>query len=132
MSPGLLPVCDDMGKFKKQDLIYLLKLEVSIIEGGNYGRPVLMPWRNITILRDCVTCLNVSETECRHSCNDCFLLEHVPESRRQEKVPCHFIPLNDKGDTIATLEERGHRKEAEKALLNWIRATIKKLEEEPD
>ncbi len=122
-----------MGKFKKQDLIYLLKLEVSIIEGGNYGRPVLMPWRNITLLRDCVTCLNVAGgVEAHHACNDCFLLEHVPEIHRQENMPCHFIPLNDKGDTIAALDSGGHRKEAEKALLNWIRATIKKLEEEPD
>ncbi len=121
-----------MGKFKKQDLIYLLKLEVSIIEGGNYGRPVLMPWRNITLLRDCVTCLNIAGEESVHACHDCFLLEHVPESHRLESMPCHFIPLNERGDTIAALDKRGHRKEAEKALLNWIRATIKRLEEDPD
>ncbi len=121
-----------MGNFRKQDLIYLLKLEVSIIEGGNYGRPVLMPWRNITLLRDCVTCLNVAGFEEGHSCHDCFLLEHVPVGCRNENMPCHHIPLNDKGDTIATLDRKGRRKEAEKALLNWIRSTIKKLEEEPD
>ena len=121
-----------MGRFRKQDLIYLLKLEVSIIEGGNYGRPVLMPWRNITLLRDCVTCLNVGGLEGHHACQDCFLIEHVPEDARQERMPCHYIPLNEKGDTIAALDLQGKRKEAEKALLTWIRETIKKLEQEPD
>ncbi len=121
-----------MGRFKKKDLIYLLKLEVSIIEGGNYGRPVLMPWRNIILLRDCVTCLNMAGIDGPHKCQDCFLIDHVPEGCKQESVPCHYIPLNEKGETIAMLDRQGKRKEAEKALLNWIRETIKKLEQEPD
>jgi hypothetical protein len=121
-----------MGRFGKQDLLYLLKLEMSIIQGGGYGRPVMVSWRNITLMRDCVTCLNVVGLEPEHRCGECFLIEHVPESHRLENIPCHFIPLNKNGETIETLDRQGRHKEAQKALLDWIRATIRRLEDEPE
>jgi hypothetical protein len=121
-----------MPRFTKQDIIHLLKLEASIIEGGNFGRPVLLPWRGLTVLRDCLSCLNVAGFEDQRSCGSCFLLDHVPKRHRRSKLPCHHIPLNEKGDTIADLDRRGEQNEAPRVLLNWIRDFIKKLEEEPD
>ena len=112
--------------------MYLLKLEMGIIQGGGYGRPVVVSWRDVRLMRDCVTCLNVVDSESEHQCHECFLLEHVPDSHRQEKVPCHFIPLNQNGETIAELNRQGKRAEAQAALLDWIGSTIQKIEQEPD
>lgn len=121
-----------MSKFKKQDLLYLLKLEMGMIQGGGYGRSVLLSWRDVKLVRDCVTCLNILDAENDHQCHDCFLLEHVPELHKQEKVPCHFIPLNNNGETVAELNRQGRRTDAQAALLDWIGATIRKIEAEPD
>ena len=121
-----------MARFTKKDMIHLLKLEASIIEGGNYGRPVLLPWRGLAILRECLSCLNVAGLEYQRSCGSCFLLEHVPKHHRAKKIPCHYIPLNEEGDTIAAFDKRGRPNEAATVLLTWIRETIKKIEDEPD
>jgi hypothetical protein len=121
-----------MARFTKQEMIHLLRLEASIIEGGNYGRPVLLPWRGLPVLRECLSCLNVAGVEDQRSCGSCFLLEHVPKRHHRKKLPCHHIPLNEEGDTIAAFDKRGRQNEASIALLTWIRETIKKLEEEPE
>ncbi len=121
-----------MGRFNKKEVIEALKLELDIIANGGYGRSVRTPWRPTTLFRDSVTCLNVGETERRHPCTECFLIEHVPDKDKTQDIPCHYIPLNEKGETIASLEERAEREDAEQALLNWIRATIERLEREPD
>jgi hypothetical protein len=42
--------------------------------------------------------------------------------------PCHFIPLNDKGDTVASLLERGEAERAQRELLAWLRTKIAELE----
>lgn len=121
-----------MQRFNKKEVIDALKLEMSIIEGGGYGRSVRTPWRETTLFRDSVTCLNVGETEKHHPCGDCFLIEHVPDSCKDEGIPCHHIPLNAKGETIESLDQQGRREEMEQALLEWIKATLRKLEQEPD
>jgi hypothetical protein len=58
------------------------------------------------------------------------LWEWVPENRRDEDIPCHFIPLNDRGESIASLEETKDRQETEKALLDWLDSVIEHLEAE--
>ena len=121
-----------MAQFNKKEVIDALKLEMSIIEGGGYGRSVRTPWRETTLFRDSVTCLNVGETVKQHPCGECFLIDHVPESHKEDDIPCHSIPLNELGETIASLEEKGSREEIESALLKWIKATIKRLEALPD
>jgi hypothetical protein len=121
-----------MPKFNKKDIIDALKLEMSILEGGGYGRSVRTPWRETTLFRDSITCLNAGETVKQHPCSECFLIDHVPDRQRDEDIPCHHIPLNAAGETIEQLNLRGRREDVEQALLGWIRATIKKLEQEPD
>ncbi len=121
-----------MSPFNKKEVIDALKLEMSIIEGGGYGRSVKTPWRENEFFRDSVTCLNVGEVEKVHPCGECYLIEHVPELHKNDDTPCHHIPLNARGETVASLERQGNREEMEAALLRWIRSTIRKLEEEPD
>ena len=72
---------------------------------------------------------NFGATGKLHPCADCLLWEYVPQEYRNEDVPCHFIPLNARGDTISSLEARGDRERAERALLDWLDNTIRELEE---
>lgn len=112
-----------------KEIIEQLKLERDILRNGGYGRSVRTPWQPTELFRDSVTCLNFGETVKKHPCNECSLWEWVPEDRQNEDIPCHFIPLNDDGDTIAGLEEIGDRDRAEQTLLDWLERTIAHLEE---
>lgn len=110
-------------------IIEQLRLERDILQGGGYGRSVRTPWKEERVFRDSITCLNFGEHVKLHPCNECTLWEWVPEEYKGEDIPCHFIPLNQRGESIASMETRGHREEAEKALLDWLNATIQRLEE---
>jgi hypothetical protein len=112
-----------------ETIISQLKLQRSILKDGGYGRSVRTPWKEERIFRDSITCLNVTEEVKKHPCNECLLWEWVPEAHKDEDIPCHFIPLNEQGKSIAELEEAGKREEAEQALLVWLDSTIARLEE---
>ena len=105
-----------------------LKLERSILKDGGYGCSVRTPWKAASLFRDSVICLNFGEAARKHPCGECLLSSWVPESGQQEDIPCHHIPLNDKGDTIASLESGTDRAQAEQSLLTWLDATILRLE----
>jgi hypothetical protein len=113
-----------------REIIDQLKLERDILKSGGYGRSVRTPQKPTKIFRDSVTCLNYGETVKRHPCDECLLWEWVPEDRQHEDLPCHFIPLNEQGDSIASLEDAGDREEAEKALLGWLDSVIEHLQVE--
>lgn len=112
-----------------KEILDQLKLERDILKDGGYGRSVRTPWKPTTLFRDSVTCLNFGETVKKHPCNECLLWEWVPETNRDEDIPCHAIPLTNEGETIRSLEEAGNREKAEEALLGWLDATIQRLEE---
>ena len=112
-----------------KEIIDQLKLERDVLKSGGYGRSVRTPWKPTNLFRDSVTCLNFDEPVKQHPCNECVLWEWVPESRRDEDIPCHFIPLNERGENIASfLEDARDRDDAEAALLEWLNSTIAKLE----
>ena len=121
-----------MPPSKKKEVIDALKIEASILEGGGYGRSVRTPWHETTLFRDSITCLNAGESSKKHPCSECFLIDHVPDSHKANEIPCHYIPLNEKGETIEELDRQGRREDMERALLDWIRATIAKLERQPE
>ena len=52
-----------------------------------------------------------------------------PEEHWDDDIPCHSIPLNDQGDSIASLEDTAARDRAEQTLLEWLDTTIAHLEE---
>ena len=114
----------------RKDIIDQLKLQRDILRNGGYGRSVRTPWKPTRLFRDSVTCLNFDEVVKRHPCNECVLSEWVPENHRDEDIPCHFIPLTEGGDSIASLEEAQDREEAEKTLLGWLDSVIEHLEAE--
>jgi len=111
-----------------KQIIDQLKLQRDILKSGGYGRSVRTPWKPTKLFRDSVTCLNFDEVFKRHPCNECLLWDWVPENHRDEDIPCHFIPLNDRGDSIASLEDAEDREAAENALLSWLDSVLEHLE----
>ncbi len=114
---------------KMEEVLEILKLQRNILKNGGYGRSVRTPWKEERLLRDSITCLHAGEILKSEPCDECVLWELVPPEHRNEEYPCHFIPLNERGDTIHSLEEAGDRDKAESALLEWLNSTIKRLEQ---
>ncbi|HET7441286.1 MAG TPA: hypothetical protein VFJ47_08295 [Terriglobales bacterium] len=114
----------------KRDLLEVLKFELSFLEQGGYGRSVRTPWKPTSVFQDSLSCLNFNDAERPHPCNECILYDLVPHQFHEEGVPCHFIPLNTAGETVDSMERQYNQVELEEAVKSWLRATIKKLEEE--
>jgi hypothetical protein len=57
-----------------------------------------------------------------------LLTDFVPPEAREEAIPCHFIPLNNLGETVDSLERHSHQPELEEALKIWLRSAIARLE----
>jgi hypothetical protein len=110
-------------------IIEQLTLERDILRDGGYGRSAGASSKPTTLFRDSVTCLNFGLAVKKRSCKECLLWEWVPEDHRHEDIPCHFIRLNESGETIAYLEGQGDRERAEHVLLGWLERTIRQLEE---
>jgi hypothetical protein len=91
---------------------------------------VRTPWKATSLFQDSLTCLNYGEAEKAHPCEECPLYALVPEFSRNEKIPCHHIPLNGRGDTLASLDRRYNEPEMEEALMEWLRSMIARLEKE--
>ena len=109
-------------------LLEFLTTELKALEKGNYGVSERQPWRARLVFEDSPCCPNYANRGRRIPCKECVLMELVPQSRRKEKVPCRFIPLNDRGDTVDSLYRCGTQQELETALTEWLRKTIHEME----
>ncbi len=117
--------------FDKREMIEQLKLEITIMERGGYNPSVHEPHREMRVFRDTVSCLNVDSEEKVHPCSECFLIEFVPpEFKNSNEDPCHKIPLNERGDTVESLEREGDKEKLHAAVLGWLKKTVAKLEKE--
>lgn len=54
-------------------------------------------------------------------CKQCSMMEFVPSEQEGAKFPCHPIPLNAAGDTIALLHEQGNVDHMERLVFDWLR-----------
>jgi hypothetical protein len=114
----------------KRDILEVLKFELQFLEQGGYGRSVCTPWKPTSIFQDSPSCLNFNDPARPHECSECLLTDFVPAHLKGETVPCHYIPLNEQGETVHGLERQGTQLEIEEAVKNWLRATIAQLEKE--
>jgi len=112
---------------EKRELLEKLKFELAFVEDGGYGRSVRTPHKATSPFQDSLTCLNFGDPSRTHPCAECILMQYVPESRKDEDVPCHHIPLDPESRTIANLEGT----EAEEVLKRWLRDEISRLEAGP-
>jgi len=113
-----------------RDVLEILKFELNFLEQGGYGRSVRTPWKATSAFRDSLTCINFGDPSRSHPCNDCLLMQFVPEERRSETVPCHHIALDESGETVDTLEVQENQEDLEEKVKNWLRATIQRMEKE--
>jgi hypothetical protein len=120
-------------EFDKREMIQKLKLEMEVIQRGGYYPSVRAPRQEVRIFRDSVSCPNLGLADDRKQepCTHCFLIQFVPPEYRDKDDACHYIPLNEQGDTVALLEAWGENQEhIQAAVLGWLRRTVAQLEQE--
>jgi hypothetical protein len=110
-----------------RNLVTVLQAELEFIERGGYRTSSQCSWKAPLLFLDSPSCLNFNLPQRPHPCGECFLTDFVPVPFLEESVPCHFIPLNEHGETINSLERQAHQTEMEEAVKQWLRATIARL-----
>lgn len=115
----------------ERDVLQLLKDELAFIESGGYGRSVRTPWLPKSVFQDSLSCINYGYPYRAHPCSECHFLDFVAGEHRGEEVPCHFIPLNDRGETIEDLEGQNNQAKLEADVKNWLKGKIAELETPP-
>lgn len=113
-----------------RDILEVLKFELDFLEKGGYGRSVRTPWKPTSAFQDSLTCINFGDPHRSHPCDECLLMQFVPEEHRTENVPCHHIALTESGETVDTLEARETQQDLEEKVKNWLRVTIRRIERE--
>lgn len=118
----------------KADLIRLLEAELDLIEAGGYAPPAGHPELTRPLFDRSVSmaCINHWEVPGHEAdCHDnCVLMDAVPEDRKNEKLPCHHIPLNAAGETVSSIESSSGRERAQDEVKRWLRTTIDRLKRE--
>jgi len=143
-----------MAQNQQQIVLKALKLEMEFCERGGYKPqvPVRLPARasvndpilvfrgdaskrklsrERSVFQDSPSCPNHGLLEREHLCSECWLIDFVPPEKQDEAVPCHHIPLNEHGDTVANLGGPGDAPDVQEAVLDWLRRTIRQVEEVP-
>ena len=113
-----------------RDILEVLEEELDFIEKGGYGRSVRTPWLEKSVFQDSLSCLNYGYPYRAHPCNQCSLIDFVSPEFQTASVPCHFIPLNDTGATIADLEAIDNQPKLEETLKSWLQAKISTIREQ--
>ena len=109
------------------EILTLLKQELAFLERGGYGGA--LPWRPVSVFLDSPSCPNRLDAERSTPCLECWLHEYVPEQFQAEMEPCHFIPLNEDGETVHSMSRQYTQVEVEQAVRVWLRAEIRRIEE---
>ncbi len=115
---------------ERNELLHVLKAELAFFESGEYGRPFRGSWRPTLLLRDSPTCLTAGFAGGRERCRACKLWPLVPSDKAQELVPCHHIPLNAQGETIAGLYRNGTQESLDRAYRDWLHRLLQQLEDQ--
>ena|SRR5579864_5591665 len=113
---------------QNQRTLELLCGELSFLKIGGYGRQFRHSnWRPTRLFRDSPLCPNFEPDAPRQPCERCPLFQFVPQEKREKSLPCHHIPMNENGDTIASLYRKGDQARMDEAVKRWLEATIEEL-----
>jgi hypothetical protein len=110
--------------FDRNEIIDKLKLELEVLEKGGYAPSPRAPHWEPRIFRDSVSCPNLGLEIKVEPCSHCFLMQFVPPEHSDKENPCHYIPLNDRGDTVASLSQYSDSDALHEALATWLQQTI--------
>ena len=109
-------------------LLWALKRELAFFDAGGYGQPFRSEWRPTLLLRDSPSCPNYNATGQQTSCRQCPFFSLVPPASLDALVPCHQIPLDTRGNTIAGLYRTVTQKELDQHYHNWLCALTREIE----
>jgi len=109
------------------EVLQLLRFELNYLEQGGFERDKALLGTDSPFLGT-FACINYGDPLRRHACRECGLMQFVPEGKQNEEFPCHFIPLNASGETIASLIDQNDQCRLVIALQLWLRSTIARLE----
>ena len=112
-----------------RDILQVLKLELSFLELGGYGRSARTPWKWTSTFQHTPACINFNRPQRTEPCTQCVLIDFVPPEARTEDVPCHHIPIGPAGETVGEMESGSEARDLEEALKNWLRGTIQAIEQ---
>ena len=112
----------------KLETLKFLRQELAYLERGGYGGA--LPWRPVSIFLDSPSCPNRLDADRSTPCPECWLYEFVPEQFRGELNPCHFIELNNDGESVHSMTRQYTQSELEQAVRNWLKVEIRRLERE--
>ncbi len=119
-------------------VLAVLKQEREFLDSGGYRSSIgsrqplfcmetSADWRQPLFFEDSPSCPKKKYCACDPE-GDCVLMSFVPAERRHETIPCHHIPLNEKGQTISSLSRTAPNKEIESALRIWLDTTMRDFE----
>jgi hypothetical protein len=109
------------------DVLAVLKSELRFLESGGYKYCLLRPWRPQLAFIESRTCQK-NRVGGPQNCDGCVLIQFVSSEWHEEKTPCWHIPLNEKGQTVESFYHWGTEDDLERALRNWLGATILSIE----
>ena len=112
-----------------RDLLSVLKGELEFLEKGGDRNPA-RAWRPHFVFQDSPTCLNSDSSREPRPCGDCTLMLLVQENCAKKKVPCRYISLNERGETIDSFYRYATAEELGATLRQWLKGTIGRLEQE--
>ena len=115
--------------FDDRDILEVLREELAFLGGGGY-RGSSGPSLSKSIFQDSATCLNYGYPYRAHPCNECQMLDFVTPEHQNQWIPCHFISLNERGETIAVLEQHDNEDQLEHVVRDWLQSSINVIEEE--
>lgn len=113
-----------------RDILEVLRFELSFLQDGGYGRSPHSPWRAPAIFEDSPICPNFCDPARPHPCESCLLEQFVPPDRRAEAIPCRFIELTPRGESVEDFYRTGTQADMEEALADWLRTQIERIETE--
>ena len=117
-------------EFDKKEMIETLKRELDILEKGGYAPSACEPHWMPRVFRDSVSCPNLGLDFKIEPCSHCYLLQFVPPEHHKKENPCHFLPLNEKGETVASLTQDGNYELLYDSLRSWLKKTLAELKSE--
>ena len=121
------------------DKLVVLKRELEFLDHGGYRRPVgsrqpvfcmetSVDWKPALFFEDSPSCPKRKYERCDPQ-RECTLAAFVPDEHKNETVPCRYIPLNNREETIASLIQEGASEQRiEAALRGWLIKNIVQLE----
>jgi hypothetical protein len=115
------------NQVESHQLLQLLRTELRFFDAEGYGRAFRGQWRPTLLLRDSPACINYHDTGRQNPCTGCPLFALVVPDKKNSVVPCHYIPLNKGGVTIADLYKQGSQPSLDRLYRNWLQDTTQKI-----